>query len=488
MRPPLPLRLNPAPPSDKSVGGLLQGLSVLTGFPFRPVTSLAIGSANINPSTPSVMTDPLNASEFLGLKTDSITKFDPRGKKGTISAQINIATNSYVYDRLRAMRQRGSKSDIDRAFSSFEKELERCMGFVDLSHLPENMRIFLRETIRTLSQSAAIPAIQYVEKAKAEIFEELKASSQHHQSRNKYAKGAGKGYFERAADIRSHVKDVDGIWLKDTLFSFALGLLHTPEEYRQVVGILTRLNEHKGAIRIPGILLLPTTQSELSPTMFYQEKLGESIELLIRYFTPYTRQVHDVYSLDDVPIPFGGHVPGLPGARHDTLIHPDKVNRIPPFHYTRLHVAEIRSDGVERLVELTHHLYPLIDAVDTNPLKTLNDQIRLQSQLKAFVDDKVYTLGDIAWALNKNVDQIQRFLNCDFPAKKSSHRTSAASAAAPAAPAASAPAPSVSASPAPSVSPSVSPKRDEPAHSSPPHTKPCHHPAKAPSNRQAKFR
>ena len=402
--------------ADKTFNGLLKGLSALTSFEFRPKSPIQIGSSNINPTTPSASTTPLPQPDLLKLATDSITKFDGRGgtTKGTINEQINFATDAYLYDRLRQLPPKEKKSDLAEAFSTLENKLwEQIQKYTTLAPLPDHLRIFLKETARTLSQSAAVPAIQYVEKAKAAIFTDLLPTARYRPNLNKY-KGKGKeaGLFNQAADIRSHVKDVDGIWLKDTLYSFAFGLFHTPQDYKDVVDILTQLKANVASIPFPPILVLPLPDLKISPRRFYQQELERNIDILLAYFTSFRNQIPDAYPLPDLPVPFGGHNLDLPGSRHDTLLHPSKVNYLPLFRGTHLHVAEVRDESIERLTSLAEHFSDLIQLLDTHPHKTDKDDRDLQAPLLSF--GTRYTHEEIAWVWQRPLQEVDEFLAYDF--------------------------------------------------------------------------
>lgn len=463
---------------------LLSNVIAMTGFRFPPLADIRMKSTNINAGTPtgglspvpSASVSPIPGSEAGAATSSSTPSSRPSGAADTeesvriippslfkdlkikpsskpedgspISEQINIATDAFAYDALKSSGGMPGLTDGD--VGALENQLKSVIQslLADLpAALPDTapktaasnanprkkppfegllppLQIFLNELARNLSQCVAVPAISYVEKAKQKLFEALPDYSlpQNKTRRRSPLSLKELDLLEAQANLRSHVKDVDDVWLKDTLVSFALGLFRQPEEYELVIRLLIQLGERLNDLPFPSFQsdtfkqifpsprsILPLLQNsiqQLIPLFEAQRDtlLGQIGMSPFPFVSPELKQELRTrsYPFPAQSVPFGEHALYLPGVRHDTFIHPANVNRIPSFSFRWLHVVEIRKNSIERLEKLAAEEKDRMDSLKKIPWKELKGE-PLRQQINTLIATGIYTVEDIL----KTVEDLQ---------------------------------------------------------------------------------
>lgn len=388
-----------------------------------------------------------------GLKTKPSTK-DPTG----ISEQINIATDAFAYDALKSSGGEPGPTDGDflelenslkaflsehLSFDSSQADLSSSPAAVPIgtgrkrpipppapfANQPSYMRIFLNELARNLSQCIAVEAINVVETFKAQLFESLPSYEAPKITRKPPRQNES---FEPCADLRSHVKDVNDVWLKDTLISFARGLFQRPEDYRFIIDLLESALNDLGSFQLPSYKSHTFRVLNINKTL--PEQLRTTFASLLNHFeelpplpapafsgrdfanfTEEEQMEHcrEFYPFPDDPVPFGGHHLHLPGVRHDTFIHPTKVNRLPAFYSSWLHVVEVRENPIERLRALAD-----IETERLERLKRIKEKglrgPQLQKQFRLLLESGEYIEDDIALTWGVPIKKLRRFLSHPF--------------------------------------------------------------------------
>lgn len=366
-----------APPPTCLFQEMLNELSGTIGWPFLLNELIRMNSSNINPRTPTatqVISSPGTAptgeystSDILGEKV----KASQKNGRGNISEQINFATEASVYhdlkkaDAAQSFGQVLPPTPLTRAFLELEnsfRELFRQHCRDTVFNAP-NISMFFDEMARNFSQCVAIPASNKVEAMKKQVFDKLLHPDSPPRTRPAFVpkdladienmdqealvffgvppKEAA--LFARAANIRSCVKDVHGVWLKDNLMNFAYGSLKVQSDYTHVYHMLGRLPDKIAHIPVPDVL---NVQSD-----GYGELFQKQLNIILSFFAPYENAQPLVGTfISSPPVAFGGHNPGLPGARHDTLLDYQKVNPLTvPFPHDPWCVAEVRNNPIDRI-------------------------------------------------------------------------------------------------------------------------------------------
>lgn len=396
------------------------------------------------------------SSLIKGLKTKPSTK-DPTG----ISEQINIATDAFAYDALKSSGGEPGPTDGDflELENSLKAFLSKHLSFdssqADLSssptafptgtgrkrpipppapfaNQPSYMRIFLNELARNLSQCIAVEAINVVETFKAQLFKSLPP---YNKLQTSYQRPSTPPLFELCADLRSHVKDVNDVWLKDTLISFARGLFQRPEDYQFIINLLKSALDDLGSLQLPSYKSHTFKRLNINKTL--REQLRTTFTSLLNHFaglpplpapafsgrdfanfTEEEQMKHccEFYPFLDDPVPFGGHHLHLPGVRHDTFIHPTKVNRLPAFYSSWLHVVEIRENPIKRLRALEDAEVKRVERVQ--PLEKIKEKRlrgpELQEQFRLLLESGEYIEDDIALTWGVPIEKLRRFLSRSF--------------------------------------------------------------------------
>jgi hypothetical protein len=287
----------------------------------------------------------------------------PSKKGGTqvnISSQINFATNAQTYDKMKSL-----SGPADSNYKTIFKDLQTKItegimastGRLRIVPTP-NLLIFFRQMARTLSDGLAAPSMAAVREKQEAAFRVQKS----------HARGVAKKSMETEsfsfdASASSHVKDVDGVWLKDTIWNFGLGLLNAAE-WGQVHQITT------DAAFTTGVEALKISSGSFSDKLKdrYLENFATaiaamrtSIALIAAKSASYSRLSDEtrkeIYTGPADKVGFMEHKGRWLGARQDTLITGARKVQIPGIEQ-RVHVVETRADGIKtlELLKIDHEI------------------------------------------------------------------------------------------------------------------------------------
>lgn len=368
------------------------------------------GVANITPSSEMVShdKDPTHGTKIAGADIKNISLAPSRKGAGlaNISSQINFATDARTYDTIQRISTPPDDAIglllsglADTLYAVLATEMGKVATHrsFETPIVDVNMGIFLREAARALAGQASVRSIAWMQGANADLYKGDHASAQY---RNKLTRDSSneRSQYELHRSLRSHVKDVGGAWIKDTLANFGLGLLD-PEQWRAVrrmifehrVGLLVaeamttakvtdfepKLRDDVRANLFAGADLAQAALGELSKAIFagnWTTRLGLQ-KGMAAGFGPEARPE------------FGTHDPRWFAARQDTIIPAAYVKTPTAFADRRLHVVEGRGDHAATLLELhASHLIAtttLTDqqiATDTGVPKARVTQLRALSQ------------------------------------------------------------------------------------------------------------
>lgn len=371
--------------ASKDIGELVDKLKADPKLDFG-LKDAQVTSSNINPETKGDFSPAKNTASQADLRKAKIRVSRKSGHVRGISSQVNFAADAGTYSDLKSAAKPEDESNFDKLFLHLEAPIHAfVLQKMQAIHgakvarlstngvLDGNMRVFLRELARGLAQQMAVDSITTVETAKTAMFDD---SVPARQMKNKLKTGKDQARYQLHTGMRSHVKDVRGIWLKDTLANFGLGLL-TPQQW----GAVLQLTHDSGwGAKIDGLStkgiqfekdrgftktemeeigkLLPATRTHMKAAV---TRLGAMI-LAGNWQRPDTPTKGLVAGPDQQPA-FGTHDPAHIGARQDTFI-PTRYVNAPGGHSfwddRRMHVLEARGDAVSQLVDL--HLMHLIRA------------------------------------------------------------------------------------------------------------------------------
>jgi hypothetical protein len=182
------------------------------------------------------------------------------------------------------------------------------------------------------------------------------------------------------------VKDVQGVWLKDTLANFGLGLL-TPDEWKAVRRLLMDDDVRNGItalkLNLPEKGFSIEEKTELSENLkAAKTTIAEAMRVLaqdivIGDWQNYKKgdSTKTIVHGPKSRLPFGEHDPRWLGLRQDTYIPHDKVKPPPTWEGGRLHVVEGRGNAMTTLYEL--QIASIIKGTDRSD-KSIADDFQAQ--------------------------------------------------------------------------------------------------------------
>ncbi|MGK7915636.1 MAG: DUF4157 domain-containing protein [Prochloraceae cyanobacterium] len=235
---------------NRMIGTALQGATITSPTIGALVETLRSSSRlNFqlyqNPSLGVEHRTPNNERRFFSKKTRKNFNIPnisivPSSKNGGISAQANIALTGKDIGKVTELMTAPHESPIDKAAAfgkvqvAIENEILGVAQTLIRGPLTHEMLIFLRQLARTLSGIFSVPSQE----------RQLAAKGSFHPLTPQYWKGYGsdendkyRKKFEDARALSSYVKDVQEVWVKDTIMNFGLGLLK-PQDWQIVQQIL----------------------------------------------------------------------------------------------------------------------------------------------------------------------------------------------------------------------------------------------------------
>lgn len=354
---------------SKDIGELLSNMPGQFGLTFSSPKA-KIESSNINASTPSrIRGMEKNESNQIEIGSSSINtipiKLSMKTGKPDISSQVNFATDSETYDTIKKMSE-DDTYNVFVIFQDLENRIYNAMaGIIGDLRIPRKVQepyinndiyLFLRELARNFSETFAVPSIEKVEKMKSDMF---KGDEDSNRIANNYT-GSKKEVYDLHTGIRSHVKDIHGVWLKDTVMNFGLGIL-TKDQWLAIMILMYELGEgNRLDNAVDGASLTPfgkKLKSEVQDNIDKMKvEMNKSRDELVQRIIRGRWHIREDSSEDDAGPKkrpeFGSHDSKWLGARQDTFIPKEYVKRASVFADKTLHVIEVRGDAVETIENL----------------------------------------------------------------------------------------------------------------------------------------
>ena len=344
----------------ETIGKLVKGFRDL-GLDFTAVKALKIERKNV--SHKSAPKD-YSQAEHGNLSFDTLENIEikPTEKGGGITSQVNFATDAATLDRLQKVNQeeklKKKEDNKDPGFNpkaiiaTLEGQIRQLVDQTGIAFDTEGLKIFANQLARTLAGQFAVPAIQAVRRIQQDIF-----------VKHGPASGSGEAAtFRLSAYLSSAVKDVHGVWIKDSLMNIGLGILNK-DDWKKVKHLLVDHSFREGidTLTLPKFTNINGFENKLEAgNALIDKMLGQAKKLILEVLSTMVQQIvlikqdpRPSTSLAIVPVEevgFMEHNPGMIGPRQDTFIDPRKAQL--PRAGRRLHVAETRKEGIESLIEL----------------------------------------------------------------------------------------------------------------------------------------
>ena len=374
--------------TDTKLGELASAFGEDPGIEFELIDA-KVTSSNTNPqaklpegerAAKSAVTMPKK-----DLKDSTVKHSRKDGLVVGISSQVNFATDASVYDTIKTLRSEHKKSSFDTVYLGIQEQIGELFQGKRAKHAGDltvtgNLAAFLREAARTLGGHMGLRSLVEAERIKGVLFAGTQTSKQEANKLTK-DKSTAKQIYEFHTGMRSHVKDVQGVWLKDTLANFGLGLL-TPDEWKAVRRILMDEDVGNGINALK--LKLPEKgfskeEKELAENLKEAKTtiavaMGGLAQAIVggdwqNYKKGDTTKtiVHGTTGR----LPFGDHDPRWLGLRQDTYIPHDKVKQPSTWEGGRLHVVEGRGNAMTTLYEL--QIAAIIEGTDRSDKSIADD-------------------------------------------------------------------------------------------------------------------
>ncbi|MDJ1169975.1 DUF4157 domain-containing protein [Roseofilum sp. BLCC_M154] len=334
----------------------------------------------------------------------------PSSKNGGISAQANIALGGKDIGEITALMTSPESSPIDKAaaFGKIQVAIQnKLLETAGESPSPE-MVIFIRQLARTLSGIFSVPSQSKQLAAKG------KRTKMFTREARQYWRGYGdssdtasdkdKKYSQKFQDARhasSFVKDVQEIWVKDTIMNFGLGILQ-PSDWARVLEILDDDSVRQMLSSIEQDSGLMADMKEHYPEAFKKDRgIGaKMIAALDQIATDINsnnliekEDVSGLYLGPDQQPDFLSHDPKYIGVRQDTYLPGSKVRL--PGSDTRTHVLETRRniddfiDKIDKLNTTKDPLAPLDPIPITDRPEHDKAQLRKRYPIGSFIRYRV---------------------------------------------------------------------------------------------------
>lgn len=360
------------------IKGMIAEFTPNFGLTFSQPTA-KITSSNINASTPRAIREREKEVDTIRMSTNEIKDIKIRlsqksGRPG-ISGQLNFSTDGKTYamakDTFSPLDDKivNMFLEIENKFYPilFEAVSERSrLGGWCKDAMDENMITFLSELAVNLSQTFAVPSLRKVEEWKEKLFDiEKKVQNEKNLKANTLAnnlQGKYKSLYDLHTGIRSYVKDAHGIWLKDSIINYGLGILKDKQWFTLMIVDMSKLaDELHGAVKSVNYNIFKSDE---------KKEIAENIENMVNQISsslqtlknkiiqmkpwekPQNKLIERNDDLSRKP-EFGGHVPELMGIRQDTFIPLAKEQKASFYQDKKMHVVEVRrGDMSENILKL----------------------------------------------------------------------------------------------------------------------------------------
>lgn len=272
-------------------------------------------------------------------------------KGGGITSQANIAMDAEAYIRAgKAVKSRLKPDNkIATGFTAIQNKIAafirtKCGG----QAFTEIEQSLLEEIATNLSQCLIVVPMEKVMEIKDKIFQGGEPVKKEEDD------------YKRMNRVASYVKDVSGVWLKDTILSLCAGVLKDQEQKDKFKTVFEAVQtdietlhtdlqkevDERVWMSIFGSRPVPVY---LKYTAAMKDKIDNSITVLLNYFQSTVPGVPelDVYDRPE----FMGYDPALLGGRQDTFIPQSKLKKATAFADRRMYVVEVRNHDLQASLE-----------------------------------------------------------------------------------------------------------------------------------------
>jgi len=350
----------------------------------------------------------------------------PSSKNGGISAQANIALGGKDIGKITELMQAPESSSIDKAaaFGKIQvaiqnKLLEKAQTLRE-GPLTHEMVIFIRQLARTLSGIFSVPSQSKQLAAKG------KKTKMFTREARQYWRGYGdsegdqkeKKYntkFQSARQASSYVKDVQEVWIKDTIMNFGLGILQ-PSDWASVLQIVSDDSVRTMVSSIEQDSGLMQDMKREYPEAFKKDRgIGQKIIAALNQIVgdinsnnlTQKEDVSGLYLGPDQQPGFLSHDPKYIGVRQDTYLPGSKVRL--PNSDKRTHVLETRRNidrfirKIDTLNTTKAPLAPLAPIPVTDRPEQDKEKLRKRYPIGSFIR---YRVADQVprWGQNHDID------------------------------------------------------------------------------------
>ena len=314
-----------------TLNGFIQHMRSDPGIDFQ-VSAVQIEPMHLSHATTGDYTEgptkDVSSPDLLRLRLGPSDKYN-----GTvIASQINFATTAKTYEKIKSFNPA-------EPAGKFLNTARHMAAFITGGMIAENegQNIFISQLNRVLTEQMAVP-----------FMEEMRAGQ-----KMEFEGGAkirdNPAAFRTAATLTSKIKDVNRVWIKDSLMSIGAGLLRDEDWSKISKQLIGALEKAAG--------MIPEESTDLELLRYYEAGKKSMIAMLIELKTQIDSgrtKPDSIYAPPKEPS-FLEHDPKLLGARQDTYIAPDKVQMPGIWDRQRLHVVETRANGPRTIAQIANN-------------------------------------------------------------------------------------------------------------------------------------
>lgn len=334
--------------------GMINIIKDLFGISFDIVNINAkIKTANVNCNISNDLkekkkTNPNNDPIISGMDIYGVEIGESRkttNKEVGIGTQANFETTAEIYDLSKRVLPRLNHS-LTNIFKNIELGiLTEFRNYIKAdSPVSDKGFLFLRELAKNLSQLLAVHSITMLSQWKNDILN---------------GKNIDQKLFKYHRNFSSVAKDTDGVWLKDSLISFARVI--SDEEINTIIAVCNRPNN------IMSIIKSQAKEPEIQKNVEWVENtLGNYLSRVFEQLEMPRNEKSHPYHVPE----FGEYNPELPGIRQDTFISPEHIIDILE-NGEALHVTEIRRGDMKKNLKRITIAYLIKEGLNNEDIKII---------------------------------------------------------------------------------------------------------------------
>ncbi len=254
--------------------------------------------------------------------------------KGGISSQWNIAMDAESMEYMQFGEARAKDPASHKEFE--QRLLALARKYIGPEKEGSLLPLFHHQFARSLSGIADVPFIKEQAKRKLEAHQPKVSSGEEEQLPQKGTMAAVD--FGTVRNKSSRVKDMNNVWVKEDLVTYAIKVL-TDADWSAIAG--EPLSNLEGAINES---IIPTGLEVPSDAIAYVvSSLKKAIQILNTKAQAIHKKEGDAKTFTKGKAPFLGHSEEVIGARQDTYLPGDATALPGKWAKTPLHVVEVRE-------------------------------------------------------------------------------------------------------------------------------------------------